>query len=148
MITKIILNVSLALACNDMLLQSELPPPPSEPEELPSDAIAVSDGFLLRGVALSSVMTDAEKGDKQATFRLSMHFLASGDRERYLAWLEKAAMLEHPVAQYNMWFEKSKSDDCNAMRIAVYWLEKSAANGFDTAKGLLDEYRKKVSECH
>jgi hypothetical protein len=140
--------VAIFMACADLSAQAVMPPPPDEPDLLPSDnPTAVSDVQLLRGDALAEVKRRAEQGDRDAAFRLAGHYMSAEDREQEARWMEQAAKLGHPVAQYNVWFDLSGSTDCRVMRQALQWIEASAAGGFEDAVKQVDRYRAQVAHC-
>jgi TPR repeat protein len=95
--------------------------------------------------AEKSVLSDkANKGDKDAAFRLAQYYSFVDfypDNELY--WLERSATAGHAVAQYNLsylLFNREKPDP----GAALYWAEMAKKNGEKKAQVLIDEIRAAV----
>jgi hypothetical protein len=71
----------MLVGCSGAVVQGEIPPPPEDPGMTASDAVA--DGFLLDDEALGLLKRKAENGEKDAAFRISMHYTANGNSVEY-----------------------------------------------------------------
>ncbi len=61
------------------------------------------DSYKLTKEELRSAVQMAEKGDAEAAYRLSLHYLmASNNPAQHRRWLEVSAKGGHPPAQYSM----------------------------------------------
>lgn len=127
--------------------QQSLPPPPPQPEVIDSNAQAMSSGFLLSPAEVKDLEQCAERGDRDAAFRLSFHFVSAEDNERARYWQLVAARNGHPVAQYNRWFDLKDKMDCASMEEALTWPTNSAASGFQDAQRALKHYEQQVESC-
>ncbi|WP_155844836.1 hypothetical protein [Arenimonas oryziterrae] len=74
----------------------------------------------------------ALSGDKDAAFDLAREAMnVSPPLSR--CWLVVASENGHAIAQYNLWATLRHSSDSRDMSRAVFWLDKSADQGFDRA---------------
>jgi hypothetical protein len=141
----IVLLSSLAIAsCANA---PPIPPPPEEPEVIFDDPTCVSCGYLLQEPELSQKKILASDRDKDAAFRVYLHYVSAENRAESAAWLQRAAELGHPTAQYNMWFELRESENCGDRATALSWLERSAAQGDTSANSEIKAYRAEVEGC-
>lgn len=127
--------------------QPTLPPPPSQPEVVDQEARSVDSGFLLSFADERDALQRAEAGDRDAAFRLSLHFMSAGDQVQKKHWQLIAAQNGHSVAQYNQWFDLKNNRDCASMTEALIWLKAAAEGGSEDAQGKLAEYTQVVRSC-
>ena len=144
---RILLVLSVALSACTAAPPAPLPPPPEQPETEVDNPTCVSCGWVLEEPDLNHQLSQAEAGDGEAAFRISMHYVSKEDQPKASYWLRRAADLGHPVAQYNLWFDLHNSPKCADHLAALSWLEKAAAQGETSAKSQLDGYRKEVASC-
>jgi TPR repeat protein len=92
----------------------------------------------------------ANTGDKNAMFELAENYMERTVSEEDpslmdhgLSWLEKAAELEHPEAQFQLggWYINTNEDERG-----FYWIEKAANNGHMEAQRILNEVDEKLGE--
>lgn len=124
-----------------------LPPPPDEPEAVTDSATCISCGGLLEDAELDQLQRDATHGDSQAAFRVAFHYASADNPAQHQVWMRRAAMLGHPIAQYNMWFALRDSDECSEQHEALAWLEQSGDQGVDGAKEQLQAFKQHVALC-
>lgn len=124
-----------------------LPPPPEAPEIYVDNPTCVSCGSILEEPTLGQELSRANAGDPNAAFRVYLHYISAENQHERAIWLQRAAELGHPTAQYNLWFDLRESPLCTDRALALSWLEKSAAQGVALAKGKLDAFRKEVQSC-
>lgn len=85
--------------------------------------------------------------DANAAFRVWWNYVSAEDAERRSQWLRRAAQLGDPTSQYNLWFELQSAPDCANRLEAMYWLEKSAAQGNSQAKSRVDAFGSELVHC-
>lgn len=107
---------------------------------------ASDDGFSIAPAQLSTLKELAADGDSQAALRVSLHYSSGLNESAKDAayWRTIAAENGDSVAQYNLWFLSRQSTNSIEQKRALFWLKKSAANGFEDAKKALDQISKKA----
>jgi hypothetical protein len=128
-------------------MQAPLPPPPENPEIVVENTVCVSCVWLVDDSKLSQLMQQADEGDAEAAFRISLHFSSADNPQKHESWTRRAAQLGHPIAQYNVWFSLHESATCPDQVEALAWLEKSAAQGVREATERLQWFRQLVAQC-
>lgn len=140
---------ALLVACQDehatpMAVQGE----PGMPGEMKTTNATGSDFVAIPGNAgaylseedRTKLMTQAEKGDAEAAFRLAFYYeLCTPDRRQGMFWLKKAAALGHAGGQYNLAFFMWNLPEFKDDRRAVYWFQQAAQQGFPPAQHQLGE---------
>ena len=139
--------LSSALAVASCANTPTVPPPPAEPEVIFDDPTCVSCGYLLEEPELRQKKTLASDRDKEAAFRVYLHYVSAENRAESSVWLQRAAELGHATAQYNMWFELRESENCDDRAVALSCLEKSSSQGNTSANGEIEAYRAEVDGC-
>ncbi|MBE6401423.1 MAG: SEL1-like repeat protein [Verrucomicrobia bacterium] len=106
-------------------------------ESVPASETASSEPEA--GIDLDAVLKAAEAGDAEAQFRLYLHYALSGtgDEEKSLKWLIRAAESEHADAQNILaarYMREHRIED------ALKWWEKAAGNGHPVAQFWFGRY--------
>ena len=127
--------------------QIELPPPPEAPPVVIDDPTCVSCGSLLDEEQLAHLVDQGQQGNAQAAFRVGFHYSSADQPELHHKWSRQAALLGHPVAQYNEWFLLRQSSSCADRKEALEWLRKSAAQGDSDALRELPVYSGQLKNC-
>ena len=127
--------------------QTKSIPEPKAPSVITDSPICVSCGFLLSPAELSQLRGSAASGDSQAAFRVALHYGSDNNHQEQLRWLNIAADMNHPVAQYNLWFILKDSMDCASREEAVRRLRQAAANNQAEALQALVNVNKVALGC-
>jgi TPR repeat protein len=108
-----------------------------------SGPVAVDPSIALTEKQVKELETLTIKGDATAAFRLYLHHTIALQQEAAgRKWLDKAAELGHPIAQYNLariYLDDPKKRD---LEKALIWLKKAAAQGVEEAKSELQRLNK------
>lgn len=101
---------------------------PSELENIEEDIKDINTNSL---TPIEKLLQEATSGNSHAQHILGILYLTGTkvekDAEEALAWIQKAAALDHPIASYNLgviYLRNLKNKE--SLRQALFWLQKSA----------------------
>lgn len=104
--------------------------------------------FWLSKEDINKFVTLAKSGDKDAAFKLTQYYLFSEyDEEKIKFWTEKAAELNHPIAQYNLAYIFYMQVPPNYEK-SIFWAQKSMENKNPSAENLIEEVKEKMRGLH
>ncbi|GGC20195.1 tetratricopeptide repeat protein [Pseudoduganella buxea] len=104
-----------------------------------SGPISTGSTYWLSKFERSQLTDKANRGDKDAAFRLAQYYAFSEfDNEKEQHWLERSARAGHTAAQYNLSFLLFYKENPD-IHGALYWAEMAKKNGDTKAQVLIDE---------
>ncbi len=127
--------------------RSAIPPPPEVPDLILDEPVCVCCGWLLENEQLARLTRLAEQGDAESAFRIGLHYDSADLPALHRQWSHRAAVLGHPIAQYNEWSFLSESSSCAERKLALEWLRKSASQGQPEATRALRAYQDNAVQC-
>lgn len=106
-----------------------------------SSPVSTASTYWLSEVEKSTLSDKADRGDKNAAFRLAQYYsFVEFDSDKEQFWLERSATAGHAIAQYNLAFFLLNKENRD-IRGALYWAEMAKGNGDEKAQLLIDEIR-------
>lgn len=115
------------------------------PKSLDRIVSAVS-SLTLRPDEVIKLSDEGWNGSGEAALRLSLYYgSVKLDLDRSEYWTTIAAENGNAVAQYNVWVQLSESSNADDKKRAIFWLKKSAKQGYSDAKLELQKIEKSKS---
>src|ERR1051325_9729672 len=97
--------------------------------------VSAVSSLTLRPNQVVKLSDEGRKGSGDAALRLSLYYgSVKVDLDRSEYWTTIAAENGNAVAQYNVWVQLNESSNSDDKKRAIFWLRKSAEQGYPDAK--------------
>jgi len=108
--------------------------------------ISAVSSLTLRPDEVIKLSNEGWNGSGEAALRLSLYYgSVKLDLDKSEYWTTIAAENGNAVAQYNVWVQLNESNNVDDKKRAIFWLKKSADQGYANAKLELQNIQKPMS---
>lgn len=97
--------------------------------------VSAVSSLTLRPDEIIKLSDEGWNGSGEAALRLSLYYgSVKLDLDRSEYWTTIAAENGNAIAQYNVWVQLNESSNIDDKKRAIFWLKKSAEQGYSDAK--------------